>query len=304
MPDDNASVLSTTPSTECAPAQRVLRTSHMKSTQEGLQALYEMGKQRASLSLDVLVVQSVMAGLYISMGCNFLLSVGGDFLGAAVFPAGLIAVTLTGAELFTGDVLIFTLGYLAGHVPAKSVLRNWAIGWIGNWAGTLLWSYFLAYQSDALEVADRVSFAIANAERRTEAELIEIFLKGIAANFMVCLGFWQATLADDVTGKIFGLWFPIAGFAAIGFDHVIANQFFLSIGMMLGADITIGRYAAALSIATFGNIVGGGFIVGAALWYAYDKRSTGQSGQGKSGGSSGTTTPDTTHGSEDIEVSY
>jgi formate/nitrite transporter FocA (FNT family) len=96
-------------------------------------------------------------------------------------------------------------------------------------------------------------------------------LKGIGANFMVCVGVWQAMCAEEVAGKILALWFPISAFVIMGFEHCVANQFMIPIGMMLGADISIKELLLeALLPATLGNIVGGGILVGGIYWYVYD----------------------------------
>ena len=87
---------------------------------------------------------------------------------------------------------------------------------------------------------------------------------------MVCVAVWQGTCATEVAGKVLALWFPTAAFVMMGFDHVVANMFLIPIGMMLGANVTVGRMFAALAMATLGNIVGGGLFVGAVYWYVFD----------------------------------
>ena len=173
-----------------------------KSPSQTLEAVYSAGKCKAGLRLDVLCVQSFMAGLYIAMAGQLFLSVGGGILGASLFATGLLGVILTSAELFTGDALIFVASFLGGKVKAKSVLRNWSVSWLLNFVGCLAWAYVIGYASDALQDLDKAQFAIATAEKKASQGFLGTFLKGIAANFMVCVGVWQATCAEEVSGKI------------------------------------------------------------------------------------------------------
>jgi formate/nitrite transporter len=205
------------------------------------------------------------------MAGHLYLAVDGGVLGAALFPTGLIAVILTSAELFTGDALVFVASVLGGKVSFGKLLRNWTVSWIMNFAGCLFWAAVLAYASDSLEDLGRSELAVKVALKKAMQPWWHIFLKAIGANFMVCVGVWQATCAEEVAGKILAIWFPISAFVLMGFDHVIANQFFIPVGMLYGADISISHLLfQALLPATLGNIVGGGIMVGAVYWYVYD----------------------------------
>lgn len=234
-----------------------------KNPRETLHAIYSAGKYKASLSLNVLIVQSFMAGIFIASAGQLYLTVGGGLIGAALFPYGLIAVILTSAELFTGDALIFVASVLGGQVKLKSLLRNWTVSWISNFAGCLVWAFVMGYLSNALVDSGAQELTIKVAEKKALNEMYSIFIKSIGANFMVCVAVWQGTCAQEVAGKILALWFPTASFVLMGFDHVVANMFLLPIGMMLGANISVGRMFAALFMATLGNIIGGGIFVGA-----------------------------------------
>lgn len=242
-----------------------------KAGKDTLYAVYKAGEYKAGLPLRLLMVQSFMAGIYISMAGHLYLAVGGGIVGAALFPTGLIAVVLTSAELFTGDALVFIASYLGGRVSLYKLLRNWTVSWIMNFVGSLFWASLLAYASNSLVDLGREELAIEVAERKANEPWMHIFLKAIGANFMVCVGVWQATCAEEVAGKILGLWFPISAFVMMGFDHAIANQFLIPIGMMFGADVSIVQLLFLdLLPATLGNIVGGGVLVGAVYWYVYD----------------------------------
>jgi formate/nitrite transporter len=198
-----------------------------KEPPDALQAVYAAGKSKADLTLDILVIQSFMAGLYLGMASHLYLAIGGGVLGAVFFPTSLIAVLLTSAELFTGDALIFVAAVLGGQVSIRSLCRNWTISWICNMAGCLAWAYFMVYLPDSLKDVDKEEYAIEVALRKAYQPWGTIFLKGIGGNFMVCLGVWQSSCAEDVSGKVLAMSFPIAGFVIIGFDNIIANQFFI-----------------------------------------------------------------------------
>ena len=244
-----------------------------KTPKETLYALYKAGQYKASTPMRILVVQSVMAGIFIAMAGHLYLAVGGGIFGAAVFPTGLIAVVLTSAELFTGDTLVFISSVLGGKVGFDNLVRNWTVAWFCNWFGCIVWASILTYASDALDDSNQTELAIYISEKKALQPFGHIFLKAIAANFMVCLGVWQSTAAEDVAGKILAIWFPISGFVMMGMEHVIANQYLIPLGMMYAGaagNISVGRLLGAIIVCTLGNIVGGGLLVGAVYWYIYD----------------------------------
>ena len=250
-------------------------TPATKAPKEALKAVYNAGIYKAGLPLNILCVQSFQAGVFIAMAGHLFLAVGGGILGAAMFPTGLLAVVLTSAELFTGDSLVFVASVLGGKVSYKYLLRNWTVSWICNFVGCLTWAYFMAYLSDAVDDSGAHDLAVKVAYKKVNQTWGQILLKGMGANFMVCISVWQATCAEEVAGKVLALWFPVTGFVAMGFDHVIANQFFIPLGMMLGADISYKTLLFdALLPATIGNAIGGGLFVVAVYWYVFDSMNT------------------------------
>jgi formate/nitrite transporter len=240
-----------------------------KTPKDTLKAIYKNGQYKAALPLRLLSVQSFMAGFYIAMAGHLFFAVGGGVLGAALFPVGLIAVVLTSAELFTGDALVFIVSVLGRKVSVSKLIRNWTVSWIMNFAGALTWASILAYASDALESQQELVISVAT--KKASQTWVHVFIKGIGANFMVCLGVWQATCAEEVAGKMFAIWFPVMAFVAMSFEHSIADQFYIPVGMMYGADISISRMLVHVLLpATLGNIVGGGLCIGAVYWYVFD----------------------------------
>lgn len=212
-----------------------------------------------------------MAGMYKSVACQLYLTLGGGFLGASVFATGLIAITLTSAELFTGDSLVFIASVLGRRVSIRSLLRNWTVSWIFNFCGCLVFASLLGYASGCLKDAGQVDYAVKYATKKADAPWVSIFIKGIGGNFLVCLGVWQASTAQSVASKILALWFPVQAFVNLGFEHSVANMYYIPVGMMYGADISIYRLLfQALLPATLGNIIGGGFFIGFVYWYVFD----------------------------------
>jgi formate/nitrite transporter len=108
------------------------------------------------------------------------------------------------------------------------------------------------------------------AETKGRTQWHEMFLRGIAGNWLVCLGVWLGTSARELSSKIIGIYLPIWLFVAVGYEHSIANMFTVQMGMILGANLSVGKYIACVMIPVMlGNIVGGGFFVGFTYWYLY-----------------------------------
>ena len=270
LPTTTADNSATIANANCNQPITIAPSPSTKAPKDTLKAVYAAGKYKAGLSLDVLMVQSTMAGVFIAFAGQLYLSVGGGVLGAALFPGGLIAVILTSAELFTGDALIFVASLLGGQVPLRKLVRNWTVSWCCNFVGSLLWAFFLGYLSNAVEDSGATELAISVAEKKALDHMGAIFLKGVGANFLVCIAVWQGTTAEEVAGKVLALWWPTASFILLGFSHCVANMYLVPVGMMLGANISVGRMISSLLMATLGNVVGGGIFVGGVYWYVFD----------------------------------
>ncbi|KAL3928020.1 MAG: hypothetical protein SGARI_005157, partial [Bacillariaceae sp.] len=196
-----------------------------------MEAAYRVGEFKANVNISYLLVQSILAGIFKSLGCTTFLVVGGGVLGAALFPVGLIAITLTSTELFTGDLLILTVSFLAGKVSLYAVLRNHVVAWCGNFIGTLLWASIIGYASGTIVDNGQEELAISLAVTKTTQPWGQIVGKVVGANFLVCLAIWQAMVAQEVISKVAALWFPIVSFVTAGLEHVVANMYFIPLGM-------------------------------------------------------------------------
>ncbi|EKM81037.1 hypothetical protein AGABI1DRAFT_127078 [Agaricus bisporus var. burnettii JB137-S8] len=158
-------------------------------------------------------------------------------LGGAVFPVGLIMIFLNGYELLTSNMLYFPMAVCTRAVPLWGLALNWLIVFFGNLVGSLFFGAILVRYSgvmDAPPFADFVrTFAIHKAK---DPEWHQIFLRGIACNWLVSVAVWQAAGAKDTLSRIVAIWIPIFIFVAAGYDHVIANMFSVPLGIMFHAD--------------------------------------------------------------------
>jgi formate transporter len=236
-----------------------------------------------SFTNSKLIVYSILGGAFIALGGLLsLIVVGGmpgvaasnpgvtKFIFGALFPLGLVLVVIGGAELFTSDCAVIPFGILNGTLSIKSLLRIWAIVYIGNFIGALLVSYLFAYSTNILSTDPWLSAAKHIGEHKISGSFVSTFIKGIGANWLVCMAVWLAYAAKDITGKILGLWFPVMCFVAFGFEHSIANMFFIPTSMMLGANIDMYHFIVVNLIpATVGNIVGGVLFVAIPYWFMF-----------------------------------
>lgn len=227
-----------------------------------------VGIKKAGLSTKTCMLLGILAGLFISFGGLGSILIGqtmsnidpglGKFVGAIVFPVGLMLVVICGAELFTGNCLM-TLAVMEKKITMKQVFRNWTLVWIANLIGSLL-LVLLVFYSGTLS-GDAVTKTIAIAETKTGLTITQAFLRAIMCNILVVLGVWMATAGQDIVSKIFACWFPIMLFVLCGFEHSVANMFFIPMGMMLGAKVTMGSLITNLVVVTLGNIVGGAIVI-------------------------------------------
>lgn len=240
---------------------------------------------KLSMPFCKIAIAGILAGAYIAIGGTLSLVAGYGFpeitagnpalqrlLSGATFPLGLILVVIAGAELFTGNNAVLMPGLFSRRYGIGRVLRNWTIVYFANFIGALLWGYFMVYLSGILpELWQHAAVGIA--EAKISLSWGQVFLRGIGANWLVCLAVWLGFASQNVTGKFIGLWFPVMGFVALGYEHSIANMFFIPLGMMHGANVTVGSFVIDNLIpATLGNIVGGALFVGCAYWFIYAKR--------------------------------
>ena len=234
-----------------------------------------------------------MAGAFIAMGAMFFLLVSGDpdlpfaihrVLGGVLFSLGLLLVVVCGAELFTGNTMI-VMSAASKKISWGAVLKNWVVVFVGNFVGALI-IVGLVYLSGMHTMnGGIVGQTMVNvASSKMTPDWLTLFAKGIMCNFLVCLAVWIGYAGKTVADKMLGILLPIAAFVACGFEHCVANMFFLPMGILLssvgivpaGFDPSILTWSGALwnwSATVPGNIVGGALFVGMAYWVAYHKKS-------------------------------
>ncbi len=244
------------------------------------------GANKAGLATDHtvrLLVAAVLAGAYISLGGILSVIIGWGFpglipenpalqrlLAGAAFPIGLILVVVLGAELFTGNNALLIPSFVRGKHSVSAILRNWILVYVGNLIGALAFTYFMVYKC-GLTSADPWHQAVVRvAEAKVSMSWTTVFLKGIGANWCVCLAVWLALSGKTLLEKAFGCWLPVMAFVALGYEHCIANMFFIPLGMLEGADVGVWQSVTANFIpSTLGNIVGGALLVGAVHSYLH-----------------------------------
>ncbi|QRW16451.1 formate/nitrite transporter family protein [Rhizoctonia solani] len=200
-------------------------------------------------------------------------------LGGLVFPVGLVMIVLQGQELLTSNMMTVPMLLVKRAAPWWSLPMNWLIVLFGNLTGSLFFAGVLVkgtYGQSSLSIrmgtgliqtnnSFRHSFcgAVPNLRphfvlhKAMDPHWHQIFLRGIGCNWLVCIAVWQAMAATEVISKIVAIFIPIFTFVAAGFDHVVANMFFIPLGIMMGADMTVADYIKKSLIASFlGNVVG------------------------------------------------
>ena len=246
----------------------------------------EAALRKSEYSTSKVLVLSFLAGAYIAMGSLLAIIVGYGFPGfaaenpavvkllmGATFPVGLILVVIAGGELFTGNTAYFVPNVMSGRQGWSVMVRNWGLVWMGNFMGALFFAYFMVHLTNILSYDIWAEGVKSVATAKVSNPFYVTFLKGVGANWLVCLAMWLGMSSKSTTGKIFGIWWPVMTFVTIGYEHSIANMFFIPIAMFGGADISIMQlFGSNLLPATLGNIVGGAIFVGLLYWHVYDDR--------------------------------
>ncbi len=235
------------------------------------EATVNVGYAKATKSSLSLLLLGILAGAFIAFGAVGATTMGaliGDaglakLMGASVFPVGLMLVLMAGAELFTGNNLM-TLGVMTGRYSVKDMLRNWTLVYIGNFIGSIAVALLVAksglYTGAVAEKA--IAIATKKASIMTSLGMGAVLSRAVLCNIIVVLAVWLAIGAKDITGKIFACWFPIMLFVLSGYEHSIANMFFIYVGKYVGAELTHTQiWMNNIIPVTIGNLIGGAIIV-------------------------------------------
>ncbi len=253
---------------------------------------------KAQLSFAQTFLLGILAGAYIAIGAQFATLVTCDstlhfgltsLMGGVVFSLGLMLVVVGGAELFTGNTLII-MGYITKRITTRELLNNWIISFLGNFVGSLTMVFWMS-KSHQWEFFHHMvgAKALLIAHTKVNLSFKTALARGVLCNAMVCLAVWLCFSGRSVADKILSIVFPIGGFVASGFEHCVANMYFIPIGIVLGKNPDV--VAAAEKMAgktlnlsqltwkgflidnlipvTLGNIVGGVILVGVVFWFVY-----------------------------------
>ncbi len=281
----------------------------MFSPKEVAERYVDIGINKARLKISKMFVLGILAGMFIACGAvasNTASSVitnasAAKIIAGAVFPVGLLMVLVAGSELFTGNCLMI-IPVLEKKIKIRQMLKNWITVYIGNFVGAVIVA-LIAYYSGQLDLfgGALAVTTIKTAAAKCSLSFGKAVLLGIMCNFLVCIAVWNSFAADDVAGKAVGLFLPIFAFVISGFEHSIANMYYIPAGLLAASNSVY--YAAAsetvtnisnLSIENFflhnlipvtiGNIIGGMILVGCSYWFVYlkkDKRMKGKGGKTK-----------------------
>lgn len=272
-----------------------------------------VGVAKANLGPYRMFALAVLAGAFIAMGAVFMTTVttgaAGELtfgvtklIGGVSFCLGLILVVVAGAELFTGNNLI-VMAWAGGKVSTTLLLRNWIIVYLGNFVGAILTAFGMYLSGQFMFSNGAVGLNALNiAGAKTGLAFVPALVLGIFCNALVCLAVWLCMGARSTIDKIAAIIFPISAFVTAGFEHSIANMYFIPVALFIKAGapdsfwtaigktpadygtITWGNFFIVnLLPVTIGNIIGGALMVGLAYWFIYLRPSwTGRKEEDKS----------------------
>ncbi len=258
----------------------------------------DIGVKKASLDTASMFVLAVLAGAFIAMGAIFAttVSAGGAalpygvvrLLAGLTFTLGLIMVVVAGSELFTGNNLI-VMAFASGRIPLSALLRNWVIVYIGNFVGSVVTAYIMFLSKQYTFGGGVIGLtALSIGEAKTSLGFIQAVALGIFCNALVCMAVWMCYSARSTVDKIAAIIPPISAFVAAGFEHSVANMYFIPTALFIKymgdpaffetikkapddfSHLTWANFFLAnLLPVTIGNIIGGAVMVGLVYWFAY-----------------------------------
>ena len=252
-----------------------------KSPVQIAEAASALGTTKTEAGWGKLLVLAFLAGAYIAFGSQLAITAaaGAPWPGiqklifGAVFPVGLMLVVIAGSELFTGNCMLCTIACLKGEGKWLGLLRNWVVVYIGNFAGGLFCAYCLAIATGLLLKSPWMEYTTSIAQTKCALSFGEAFWRGVGCNWLVCLAVWLAISSEEIIGKVFAIQFPIMAFVTLGFEHSVANMFFIPAAIFATGAVSWSSFLLNnLLPVTLGNIVGGAVFVAGVYWWVYLKR--------------------------------
>ena len=272
----------------------------MNSPKEIAQNYIAIGVAKTMNPAIKTLVLGMLAGMFVALAStgativqatlvNTQLASVGRLLSGAVFPTGLVMVLLAGSELFTGNCLLI-IPVLQRKIKIRAMLKNWLLVYIGNFAGSLLVALITIYGGTySLFSNTAAAYAIYTAAGKVNMSFDAALLRGVLCNVLVCIAVWVSYAAKDIAGKVAALFFPIMLFVVSGYEHCVANMYFIPAGLLASANpVYLETYASStfggasldlltwgsmitrnLVPSTIGNMIGGAVLVGMAYWFIY-----------------------------------
>ncbi|MBN1297462.1 formate/nitrite transporter family protein [bacterium] len=257
--------------------------------------LVTVGEKKAALTISKMLILGVLAGVFIGFAAHLATTISTGtcewlglkkFLTGAVFSCGLMLVIIPGSELWTGNNLM-TVALMEKRISLTAMLRNWIPVYIGNLIGSIFLAWIIA-QMSGLTNGVVGTTAIGIAGGKCILTPTEMVFRGIGCNWLVCLAVMMALAAQDISGKVWGIFFPIMAFVASGFEHCVANMYFIPAGLFskgfaAAAEkaspahmeaLTVAGFMKNLTFVTIGNLIGGAIFTGVVYWWVF-VRSTG-----------------------------
>jgi formate transporter len=248
-----------------------------------VQKMIDAGEAKVFMATRDTVIRAFMAGAILALAAAFAVTVtvqtGSPIVGALLFPVGFCLLYLLGFDLLTGVFTLVPLAWLDKRpgVTPRTILRNWGLVFVGNFAGALVVAVMMAvivtygFSIPPDEVGQRLG---AIGEGRTlgysqygAAGMLTLFLRAVLCNWMVSTGVVAAMMSTSVSGKVIAMWMPILLFFYMGFEHSIVNMFLFPSGLILGGDFSVADYLVWNEVPTvLGNLVGGLTFVGLTLY--------------------------------------
>ena len=259
------------------------------SPKEIAERVENVGVTKANLPLVSMIALGVLAGGFIGLGAMFFTVIVSDLslsfaiarvLGGVAFSLGLILVVVAGAELFTGNNLL-VMAWVARRLSTTKLLTNLATIYVANLIGAMGLAMLIAWSGHTNMANGAIGrTAVTIAATKCALPFTEAFFKGILCNILVCLAIWIALAGRNVGDKILAIIFPISAFVACGFEHSVANMYFIPLGLFLRESFEVASTASVQSLTwisfvhnliavTLGNLVGGAGMVGLVYWLIY-----------------------------------
>ncbi len=250
----------------------------MKSPEAILETTIHIGEHKIEKTFLARAILGFIGGAMISLGYLLYVRVAASgmevlgplssFIGACVFPIGLIVILMAGGELITGNMMAVSAAFFGKKVSGKDLLANWAVITLFNVLGALfvafVFGHFLGLTSSGIYLDETVEVAHA----KLAASPLQSFVSGIGCNWFVGLALWLCYGAEDATGKLLGTWFPVMTFVALGFQHSVANAFIIPAAIFEGQATWL-DFIQNFVLVYIGNIIGGAGLVSLFYYLAY-----------------------------------